>query len=127
MTYVVTSDVLQNISSVVAKLALDATFANLAGLATYTGIVIPDGFAPLFDIYAFSDQVLSIQRQTAFSVTGPPGNTFRNAGAPFLTIPNVVFEATLIRVPNLYTRWLVTNTAGVPTTVLEFVAVNRSI
>lgn|SRR5512137_446988 len=127
MTYVLTSDVLQNISVVSPKMVFDATFANLAGGASYTGVVIADGFAPLFDIYAFADQILSIQRQTAFSVTGPPGNVFRNAGAPFVTIPNVVFEATLIRVPNLYTRWLVTNTGVIPTTVLEFVAVNRSI
>lgn len=127
MTYRIPSTVLTNVSQVAPKVAFDATFANLAVAGVYTSIVFPVAFAPFFDLYVFSDVLLSVQRQTAFSVTGPPGDTFRDVAGPFLNAPNVVLEATAIRVANFYARWTVTNVDVAPSTILEVVILNRSL
>ncbi len=126
MTYRIPSSVLTG-NSIVPKVSSDATFANLAPAAAFTSIVFPVAFAPFFDLYVFSDVLLSIQRQTVFSVTGPPGDTFRDVGAPFANIPNVVLEAVGIRVANFFARFIVTNVDVAPSTVLEVVILNRSI
>ncbi len=89
--------------------------------------MFPVAFAPIFDIYIFSDVILSLQRQAAFSVTGPPGNVFRNVGAPIVTVANVVTEVTGIRVANFFARWILTNVDAVPSTILEVVILNRSL
>lgn len=127
MTYRIPSSVLSNTSIALPKVASDATFANLAPLATFTSIVFPVAFAPIFDIYIFSDVILNLQRQTAFSVTGPPGDTFRNVGAPIVNVANVVTEVTGIRVANFYARFVLTNVDAAPSTVLEVVILNRSL
>lgn len=126
MTYRITSSVLTNASFAIPKAASDATFANLAPAATFTSIVFPVAFAPIFDIYIFADVILSLQRQSAFSVTGPPGDVFRDVGAPIVTVANVVTEVTGIRVANFFARWILTNVDAAPSTVLEVVILNRS-
>jgi len=125
--YRIPSSVLTNIASTVPKVAFDATFANLIAGGIFTSIVFPVAFAPFFDLYIFSDVALSLQRQTAFSVTGPPGDTFRDVGGPVLNVPNVVTEIVGIRVANFYARWRLTNVDVAPSTVLEVVILNRSL
>lgn len=125
-TYRIPSQVLTS-NSVVPVAVFDATFANLAVGGTYTTIVFPSAFAPFFDVWAFADQPLTIQRQAAFSVTGPPGNTFRDTGAPLVSVANSVLEQVGIRTANLFQRFIVTNTGAAPTTILEVIILNRSI
>ena len=105
----------------------DATFGNLAPLATFQSIVFPTAFSPFFDIYIFSDVLVTLQRQTAFSVTGPPGDVFRDVGAPLVNAPNVVLEQVGIRTANFFQRWILTNVDAVPSTIMEVVILNRSL
>jgi len=126
-TYRIPSSVLTNIATAAPKVAFDATFANLIVGGIFTSIVFPVAFAPFFDLYVFSDVILSVQRQTAFSVTGPPGDVFRDVSGPFLNVANVVSENTAIRVANFYARWRITNVDVAPSTVLEVVILNRSL
>ena len=125
--YRIPSSVLTNVSQVAPKVGFDATFANLAPAATYNSIVFPVAFAPFFDLYIFSDVILNLQRRTAFSVTGPPGDTFRDVGAPLVNVPNVVTEVVGLRTANFFADWVLTNVDAVPSTVLEVVILNRSI
>lgn len=125
-TYRIPSQVLTS-NSIVNIANSDATFGNLNPLATFTSIVFPSAFAPIFDIYIFSDVLVTLQRQTAFSVTGPPGNTFRNVGAALANLPNIVLEQVGIRTANFFQRWVLTNVDAVPSTVMEVVILNRAI
>jgi hypothetical protein len=125
-TYRIPSQVLTG-NSVVCSAVFDATFANLAVGGTYTTIVFPSAFAPFFDVWIFADQPLSIQRQAAFSVTGPPGNVFRDTAAPLISVANSVLEQVAIRTANLFQRWIITNIGAAPTTILEAIILNRSI
>lgn len=125
-TYRIPSSVLTSNGMAIPKIASDATFANLAPAATFTSIVFPVAFGPIFDIYIFSDVILNVQRQTAFSVTGPPGDTFRDVGAPLVNVPNIVTEVTGIRVANFFARFIVTNVDVALSTTLEVVILNRS-
>ncbi len=125
-TYRIPSQVLTS-NSIVNVAMSDATFGNLAPLATFTSIVFPSAFAPIFDVYIFSDVLVTLQRQTAFSVTGPPGDTFRNVGAPLNNVANVVLEQVGIRTANFFQRWILTNVDAAPSTVMEVVILNRSI
>jgi hypothetical protein len=125
--YRIPSSVLTNASQAVPKVGFDATFANLLALGTFNSIVFPVAFSPLFDIYIFSDVALELQRRTAFSVTGPPGDTFRPVGAPLVNVPNVVTEVVGIRVANFFADWVLTNPGGAPSTILEVVILNRSL
>jgi hypothetical protein len=124
--YRIPSQVLTS-NSIVNIANSDATFGNLAPLGTFTSIVFPSAFAPIFDVYIFSDVLVTLQRQTAFSVTGPPGDVFRNVGAPLNNAPNVVLEQVGIRTANFFQRWVLTNVDAVPSTVMEVVILNRSI
>lgn len=125
-TYRIPSQVLTS-NTIVTVGNSDATFGNLAPLATFTSIVFPTAFSPFFDVYIFSDVLVTLQRQTAFSVTGPPGNVFRNVGAPLNNAPNVVLEQVGIRTANFFQRWVLTNIDVAPSTVMEVVIINRSI
>jgi hypothetical protein len=108
------------------KVSSDATFANLAPAAQFQSITFLVAFAPIFDIYIFSDVLVTLQRQSAFSVTGPPGDTFRDVGAPIANVANVVTELVGIRVANFFARFILTNVDAVPSTVMEVVILNRS-
>lgn len=125
--YRIPSSILTNVSQAAPKVGFDATFANLAPAGVYNSIVFPVAFAPLFDIYIFSDVALALQRRSAFSVTGPPGDTFRDVGAPLVNVPNVVTEVIGIRVANFFADWVLTNPGGVASTILEVVILSRSL
>lgn len=110
------------------SVALDSSFAALAIGGSYTSAVFTTSFMPLFDLYVAMDQAGTVQLQCAFQLAGS-GSTFRNVDNPFIVVAlgAIAFKATGYRVPNLLSRWVITNTSGVLCTITEIVIVNRSL
>lgn len=104
----------------------DSSFAALGAGASYVSLVFSHLFSPIVDIYIAMDQIGSLQLECAFAPSGA-GSTFRPVDPPFVVpVVNPVFTIIDYRVPNLLSRWTLTNPGGVACTFTEFVIVYRS-